>query len=162
MKSKFGFTLVEIMVVIVLLGILAGIGLMRYSNMTKRAKIREPVTILKKMWEMSYTYYVANGEPITSDGTPLYFGIDSGDPSLDKKNSKKLFNIGFDDQSIGVTRFYYVNTDGAIVFAFPKTKDSPFNFSEDEIDGGLSGIELGIDNDGRIYIYEDGKVREFE
>lgn len=162
MKSKSGFTLVEIMVVIVLLGILAGIAIMRYSNMTRRAKIREPVTILKKMWEMSYTYYVANGEPITADGTPLYFGIDSGDPNLDKENSKRLFDIGFDDKSIGVTRFYYVNTKGAIVFAFPKKRSSPFSFSEDEIDGGLSGIELGIDNDGRIYVYEDGKVWEFE
>lgn len=38
LKSQEGFTLVELMIVVVILGILAGIGIQQYGNVTQRAK----------------------------------------------------------------------------------------------------------------------------
>ena len=38
LKKQEGFTLVELMIVVVILGILAGIGVQQYANVQQRAK----------------------------------------------------------------------------------------------------------------------------
>ncbi len=158
--NRQGYTLIEVMIVVVLMGVLASLAIVRYSQATARAKMVEAVSMLKSMWEMEYTYYVATGEPISADGFMVYYGVEAGDSDIEKENRRRLLQMGLDEPS-GGGRFYYVTTEGAVTFAFPKTSDSPFDFPASEIDGSLKNIEVAIDNDGRVYVYEDGNVREF-
>ena len=43
-RSQKGFTLIELMIVVAIVGVLAGLALPAYSNYTKKAKFAEVVT----------------------------------------------------------------------------------------------------------------------
>jgi prepilin-type N-terminal cleavage/methylation domain-containing protein len=56
-----GFTLIELMVVVVIIGILAGLGLPRFSIASMRAKEKEADGILKHVYTMQQAYYSEHG-----------------------------------------------------------------------------------------------------
>lgn len=60
MKMQKGFTLVELMVVVVVIGILASIGLPAYSNYVLRGKLTEASTELAGMRVKLEQYYQDN------------------------------------------------------------------------------------------------------
>ena len=111
------------------------------------------------MWEMCYVYYMTNATAITEDGVPLYFGFNTGNAALDTQNQFKLRCIGLDTPN-GKMRFWYVSTEEAICYAFPKKVTDPFGFTDKDVDGELMKYELAIDNDGKLYLYSNGSVRE--
>ncbi|MCD6098502.1 prepilin-type N-terminal cleavage/methylation domain-containing protein [bacterium] len=153
-SRKRGVTLIELMVVVLVVGILASLSLLRFSSAAIKAKIQEAAILLKHLWELEVIYYYANGFAITHDGYPCYFGVTLGNPVYEEMNRKKLSYLAFSPPS-GKPRFWYVSTEDAVVFAFPKTSSSPFAFPDDEIDRSLRNLSLAIDNDGTIYIYNE-------
>ena len=78
LKKQEGFTLVELMIVVVILGILAGIGVQQYANVQQRAKEaadkanRKVLTNATNMWlilgpgldEKEVKEVNENGEPV--------------------------------------------------------------------------------------------------
>ncbi len=57
MKNKMGFTLVELMVVIVIIGILASAGMPTYRNKITRAKIESSIVYAEIAMEAIDTFY---------------------------------------------------------------------------------------------------------
>lgn len=63
---RWGFTLVELMIAVVILGILAGISIPAYSRYVKRSKTTEAVTNIQSIYQGQMTYYQRNLERGTS------------------------------------------------------------------------------------------------
>lgn len=57
-----GFTLIELMIVIAIVGILAAVALPAYQDYTIRAKMSEPLALLGEGKTNVSEYYIANGE----------------------------------------------------------------------------------------------------
>jgi prepilin-type N-terminal cleavage/methylation domain-containing protein len=63
LRNSKGFTLIELMIVVVIIGILAAIAIPKFGQASDRAKEKEADGILKQVYTMQETYRAANGGP---------------------------------------------------------------------------------------------------
>jgi type IV pilus assembly protein PilA len=68
-KHNSGFTLVELMIVVAIIGILAAVAIPAFSKYIKRAKTAEAAGHLNKMWAGSVSYFMA--DHVDAAGVPL-------------------------------------------------------------------------------------------
>ena len=72
-----GFTLVELMIVVVILGVLASIAIPRFIKLVNKAKITEAKTILRQIIDLETTYYQINSSYVAfiegQDCAPIAF-----------------------------------------------------------------------------------------
>lgn len=80
LQRKRGFTLVEILIVLVIIGILAGLAIPKYVGATSKAKQVEAKQLLRQIYtmEQSYrlehdTFWIPSGGTKASRGTPKAF-----------------------------------------------------------------------------------------
>ena len=59
-KNQKGFTLIELMIVVVIIGILAALAIPRFMRATTKSKQSEAKQILKQIYTMQNTYKQAN------------------------------------------------------------------------------------------------------
>ena len=70
--TQKGFTLIELMIVIAIVGILAAIALPAYQDYIVRAKMSEPTAALAEAKTTLAEYYAANGKLALTAGQPEY------------------------------------------------------------------------------------------
>ena len=116
MKNTRGFTLVELMVVIVIIGILASLAIPRFMGVTEKAKLSEFKPVLKQAITLYDSYFQEKETYVTSSGM-----TDQGNP-----------DIGFDLPS-GDSRFKYTaeeSADGVTVTATLIKKVGKYNVGD--------------------------------
>jgi prepilin-type N-terminal cleavage/methylation domain-containing protein len=59
--KKNGFTLVELIIVVIIVGILASLGLTQYSLMVEKSRTAEARVHIGTMRNLAYSYYLENG-----------------------------------------------------------------------------------------------------
>jgi len=58
---KRGFTLIELIIVIIIVGILAAVGISQYSTTVEKSRIAEAKIRIGVMRQLAYEYYLNNG-----------------------------------------------------------------------------------------------------
>ncbi len=61
MRCRRGFTLLEVMIVALIVGIIAAIALPRFQQTSRNARNAEPAMNLRQLCTLSQTYYELNG-----------------------------------------------------------------------------------------------------
>ena len=75
-RNQKGFTLIELMIVIAIVGILAAVALPAYQEYTIRARIAEPIAVLAEAKASMTEYFVANGSlPADADAAGIETNI---------------------------------------------------------------------------------------
>ena len=67
MKNKLGFTLIEMLVVVLIIGILAGIALPQYNRAVEKAKVAQALITLKYMRDRGQEFMLQHGLTEDSD-----------------------------------------------------------------------------------------------
>ena len=59
-KNEKGFTLVELMIVVVIIGILASIAIPKYASLVAKTRLTEAKSILRQIINLEKSYYLVN------------------------------------------------------------------------------------------------------
>ncbi len=92
-SDKNAFTLLELIIVIIIVGILAVVGLNQYNNVIEQGRAREARTNIGYMRKLTQEYYLKNG---TLDSMTLAdIGVGSSSSQIPSScNSKYYFRYG--------------------------------------------------------------------
>ena len=148
---KRGFTLIELMIVVVILGLLASLAIPRFMAASQKAKKSEEFMMLKNIYQAALAYKYEHGcfPPCNDDGTPKGGGWHQfNDASTQNNDWNPLEGVSIDRPS-GHPRFTYVITrSGKTQF-----RAAAWSWSPDSYDGGMVyGVrDMIIDEDGKIY-----------
>ncbi len=113
-RSERAFTLVELMIVVVIIGILASIAIPKFSSLISKTKVTEAKTMLRQIVNLEKTYYLANSAYVAfADGADCTV-IAFEQPDARRFEYKFDPNATLDNSVATATENIDINGDGDI------------------------------------------------
>ena len=131
-----GFTLVELMVVVVIIGVLAGIAISVYSGYARRAKLSDVQLMLKRLWQCNEMFYGEYG---------YFYG------PADDLGAEGVPEMGFQKLESDHRFIYYIEMDGTIPNYIARPRPV-----EDGGDGSVQTYLLQMNRLGVMTIEDSG------
>jgi type IV pilus assembly protein PilE len=108
LQDEAGFSLTELLVVIVIIGILAALALPKFVNVITRAKATEAKLMLKQVYQLQKSYYLEN-DVYASDLTATGFEAEKlkteGGTARYKIEMAEVTNTGFIARATAIIDF---------------------------------------------------------
>jgi type IV pilus assembly protein PilA len=169
MRNSRGFTLIELMIVVAIIGVLAAVAIPSFVKYIRRAKTSEATMNLRKMYDGAVAYYVgehadASGNiqskqfPASAPTTPSLATITAqrgakyqsspsdwkqgGWAALDfSVNDPQYFAYTFENKSNGG---FGTNARGLMIANGDLNGNSVYSWFERDMHGTLEGVEGGV------------------
>jgi prepilin-type N-terminal cleavage/methylation domain-containing protein len=143
-RRRSGFTLVELLVVIVIIGILAALLLPAITRAITRAKVTSCANNLRQMWTLQTTYMSQFGGRMKSmpvaTGTAFWGVLTSVNPPLVSPSEREVFLCSVKGEDTGDIDYWGPgNTVGRLAPGDPVGCDDPVNHQE----GGDTSSQSG-------------------
>ncbi|MBN1655001.1 MAG: type II secretion system protein [Deltaproteobacteria bacterium] len=156
LQKKSGFTLIELMIVVAIIGILAALAVPAFISYVRRSKTGEATQNLNSMFKAASSYYSKERTPQGLTGASVnYCVVASGamspaDPSSDKKQFAADANFAALDFTIGDFVYYGYGLDSAAATSTcgtaPASTDVYTMYAHGDLDGDdvNSTFELAV------------------
>lgn len=139
--GKHGFSLFELMVVIVIIGVLTAIAIPIYANNVKKAKQSEADTALGTIRTQLRIYYAEFGEyPAGTEAAVM--GADWCHIKEGELNGSYFSDASYSYTRIG-TDWYQLRCSGGDILDYDRTLDQDGNYGQTTLTGGIWAIILG-------------------
>lgn len=112
LKQPEGFTLVELMIVVVILGIISGIGIQQYGRIQEQARQsaheanKRVIRSAAQLWVMTTSEPVANSEPSIDNVDKLvedgYLDAHPKNPWDPDNDESKIYMVGYTVKGNGI------------------------------------------------------------
>lgn len=167
-RKKDAFTLIELMVVVVILGVLAAIAIPSFIGYVRRARTSEAVITLGGMYGSASALYVAehSGRQVTSTVVTACVAEPNALSPAAPKSIKQAFTggPGFDELAFKMPDFVYYgygftsigNPGGVTCFANSSSLTKVYTFyarGDLDDDGTKSTFELSVGSNGANQLY---------
>ncbi|MFC1863462.1 type IV pilin protein [Thermodesulfobacteriota bacterium] len=149
MNRQTGFTLIELMVVIAIVGILTATAIPGYNAYRQRARQAEATIIIKQLMDSQIAYFLDHEEffPVLGGSLAIYHNTAPGDPEYDfigdiyENLAIQLLPGRFLNYHLST----YLDADGSLIFQV--TIESEGGFS---IGGGENSVTYTLNDKGYV------------
>lgn len=131
-SAQKGFTLIELMVVVTIVGILAAVAAMSYQHFTKKAQSVEAEVALTEIHRLQQLHHAQNGS----------YGTDLGAIGFSQFPALKFYSIGMrflggtDGVSYQVYAYAKGPTEGSTTFVLTQYQDGRVTMDKSLVSGG--------------------------